>query len=474
MRRCILRAALLVLLCMLLPQPAAAQSVWELTPYQIHVCITLGNDARLTPELADEVARHLVARTDTLIGPAWFVHAVHTPPELRGLALQLTQPALPLLPDAWLRRLDLDKLVFITITADETASYAIWAREFDQRLRLWSTPRSYQVPQRERLPAAAFQALLEVFCPLAQVEMRSAKEAVLLLRGGALPPPDGSIKLVRVGDIYSPSLRFNERDGLPRKIMHIEWTLLAVSSVSEDGTNVTASLHTGLRSPLSNRRRGRVEQLAILVRPPQAPTQLVLRSRTQTSKPLAGYEVFAYGPDSRVTDLLGLTNRDGAIEIPPHHGARIVIVKHGGELLAKLPLVPGLQPLMTAYLPDDTERLEAEGIIVGFQQAFIDLIARRKLYISRARKAIDDGKVDEARQHLEELKKLGSYAELTQTLRMAKQKVVSTDPRTQAKINKLFADTQKVVDKFFNDAEIEELTLEINRSAAQVAPKGGG
>lgn len=474
MRRCIVRALLLLLPCVLFPRLAAAQSVWELTPYQIQACVTLGNDARLTPELADEVARHLVARTDTLIGPSWFLKAAPTPPELRSLALQLAQPTLPLLPDAWLRRLDLDKLVFITITADDTAGYAILAREFDQRLRVWSTPRSYQVPQRERLPAAAFQALLEVFCPLAQVEMRSDREAALLLRGGALRPRDRSINLVRVGDIYAPSLRFNDRDGLPRKITPIEWTLLAVSSVSEDGTEVAAALHTGLRSPLSNRRRGRVEQLALLVRPPQAPTQLVLRSRTQTSKPLAGYEIFAYGPDSKATDLLGLTNRDGAIEIPPHPGARIVIVKHGGELLAKLPLVPGLQPLMTAYLPDDTERLEAEGIIVGFQQAFIDLIARRKLYISRARKAVDDGKLDEARQHLEELKKLGSYAELTQTLRMAKQKVVSTDPRTQAKINKLFADTQKVVDKFFNDAEIEELTLEINRAAARPAPTGGG
>ncbi len=474
MRRHIQRPALWLLPWVLLVPPAAAQSVWELTPYQIQACITLGNDARLTPELADEVARHLVARTDTLIGPAWFLQAVPTPPELRSLAFQLAQPALPLPPDAWLHRLDLDKLVFITISADETGSYAIWAREFDQRLRLWSTPRSYQVPQRERLPAAAVQALLEVFCPLAQVEMRSEKEAVLLLRGGALPPRDRSIKLVRTGDIYYPALRFNERDGLPRKITPIDWTLLAVSSVSEDGTDITAALHTGLRSPLSNRRRGRVEQLALLVRPPHAPTQLVLRSRTQTSKPLAGYEIFAYGPDSRATDLLGLTNRDGTIEIPPHDGARIIIVKHGGELLAKLPLVPGLHPLLTAYLPDDTERLEAEGIIVGFQQAFIDLIARRKLYISRARKAVDDGKLDEARQHLDELKKLGSYAELTQTLRMAKQKMVSTDPRTQAKINKLFSDTQKVVDKFFNDSEIEELTLEINRAAAQPPPTGGG
>jgi hypothetical protein len=468
------RVALLLLAWAWLSSLAAAQSVWEFTPYQIQAYVTLGSDPRLTPELAEEVARHLVTRTDTLIGPAWFLQAAPTPPELRTLALQLLEPTLPLTPDAWLHKLDLDKLVFITITADEASAYAIWAREFDQRLRLWSTPRRFQVPQRERLPAAAFQALLEVFCPLAQVELRSEKEAVLLLRAGALPPRDRGLQLVRNGDIFQPALRFNDRDGLPRKITPIEWTLLTVSSVSEDGTDVTAAVHTGLRSPLSNRRRGRVEQLALLVRPPLAPTQLLLRSRTQTHQPLAGYEIFAYGTDSKATDLLGQTNRDGAIVIPPHPGVRIVIVKHGGELLAKLPLVPGIQPRLAAYISDDTERLEAEGIVVGFQQAFIDLIARRKLYISRARKAVDDGKFDEARQHLEELKKLGSYAELTQTLRMAKQKVVSTDPRTQAKINKLFSDTQKVVDKFFNDAEIEELTLEINRAASQPAPTGGG
>ena len=155
--------------------------------------------------------------------------------------------------------------------------------------------------------------------------------------------------------------------------------------------------------------------------------------------------------------------------------AGAILVPGAGILLLHTPPARRWVLEQTARaLQSEGIRLEAEGIVVGFQQAFIDLIARRKLYISRARKAVDDGKFDEARQHLEELKKLGSYAELTQTLRMAKQKVVSTDPRTQAKINKLFSDTQKVVDKFFNDAEIEELTLEINRAASHPAPTGGG
>ena len=46
-------------------------------------------------------------------------------------------------------------------------------------------------------------------------------------------------------------------------------------------------------------------------------------------------------------------------------------------MLARLPLVPGLEPRMTAELRGDDRRLDAEGFLVGIEQELFDLAGRR-------------------------------------------------------------------------------------------------
>jgi hypothetical protein len=57
----------------MLPGPAAAQSVWELTPYRIEVLVAFAPVPELTPRLQAELVGNLVDRAESLVGAAWDV-----------------------------------------------------------------------------------------------------------------------------------------------------------------------------------------------------------------------------------------------------------------------------------------------------------------------------------------------------------------------------------------------------------------
>jgi hypothetical protein len=134
---------------------------------------------------------------------------------------------------------------------------------------------------------------------------------------------------------------------------------------------------------------------------------LTLRSQSEPKQPLAGYEVYAHPPDSTATVLLGRTDRQGRVTVPPGDGPlRVLLARHGAALLACLPMVPGLEPACTAEIPNDDRRLEAEGLASGLQYELIDLVTRREVLFARARARIKAGKFDEAEELIGQLLQL--------------------------------------------------------------------
>ncbi len=192
-----------------------------------------------------------------------------------------------------------------------------------------------------------------------------------------------------------------------------------------------------------------------------------MRSRGEAKRPLAGYEIHAQGADSKSTELLGRTDGEGSLAIAPAAGGlRILLVKNGGELLARLPLVPGVSHSLTAVIADDDRRLEVEGVITGLQERFVDLLARRQVLAARVRARIDKEKWDEAKTLLDELRKLDArphYEELKQRRRT----LISDDPLVQRKVNKLFDDTQQVVSRFLDPGDVDRLEREMNEAKSR-------
>ena len=104
---------------------------------------------------------------------------------------------------------------------------------------------------------------------------------------------------------------------------------------------------------------------------------------------------------------------------------RVLLVKSGGMIMAKLPLLPGLSPVALAQMPDDQRRLQVEGLVAGFQEELVDTIARRQVLMSRVRLRMKAGKMADAKQLFEQLRRLRSQQDFTRQLLVERQRRAS-------------------------------------------------
>ncbi|MFO0921952.1 MAG: hypothetical protein U0905_05615 [Pirellulales bacterium] len=102
-------------------------------------------------------------------------------------------------------------------------------------------------------------------------------------------------------------------------------------------------------------------------------------------------------------------------------------VKNGDTVLARLPVVHGMQSLEVAELPDDSRRLEAEALLRGLQGEIVDIVAKRKILEMRLDKRIKEDKLEEAKVLLEDLKSVPSYEDINERLNSIQQQVLRTD-----------------------------------------------
>jgi hypothetical protein len=286
-----------VLVCLWAHSPAAAQSVWELTPYQVNVWVAFAPAPEFTPLLRAELLADLQSRLESLAGAAWRVSVEPAPPGVQP-ALGPAADAAPSEPFPQEPR-DFDKIILLGISP-AAGGYRVTAREFDVRTQLFSPPVSRPLRQLGKLRDEAVSAVFESFAPLARVENVEGKQVTLRLKAAVLPLRDQQLVLVKPGDVFRPVIRYQDHEGNLRKDRRtaksirptpIAWTFCTVQQVTP--SRLHCRLYTGFRSPLSGRRRGRVQQLALAVVPPQKPSTLTLRRRAEPKQPLVGYEVYA-------------------------------------------------------------------------------------------------------------------------------------------------------------------------------------
>jgi hypothetical protein len=445
-------------------RPALAQSVWQLTPYRIQIVIAAGDSPQLTPLLMSDLSAGLVSRSDGLIGAAWDVSVVTAEPELaRSMLGDPTAVALESIPEDLL---EFDKVMLLVI-APRGSEYQVTARELDVRTQTFSTPIELLASQTRVLQRTAFTAILRAFAPLAEIipAEKDAEEdqVVLRLRAGGFPPRDATYAPVAQGDLFRPIIRYDDRQGKPKRIMVIPWTFLRVENLPETG--LECHIHSGVRNPLGGRRRGRVSQLALAVINPKQPTRLVLTSRTDPNRRLIGYDVHSQPPGSKNTQLMGRTDRRGSVLIEPSDSVlRTLYVKHGGALLARLPMVPGISSRLEVPIVDDDQRLEAEGFVIGIQQELVDIVSRRAMLTARAKSHLKAGKLDDAAPLIQELHVLGNRAKLAALIDQEKKRTFSEDPAMQRKIKLMFDDTRDLLIEYVDPKEAEELAEELRKA----------
>ncbi len=449
------------------PRVGCAQAVWELTPYQFHVYVAADRMPEIPDRALDELGRELIDRVDSTIGAAWRLTASQPEPALRQAMLtNLEGVAVAALPQEILAK---DKVTLVTITPG-VIGFHLAARELDVRTQNFSAVVQKDVFQAALLADSLFSAVIETFTPLASIRSNEGDKAELRLRAGRLPPRDTSLLAVQAGAVFLPVIRYDDRDGKPKKILPLPWTYLAVEEA--DQARLDCRIYSGLHSALAGRRRGRVQELAVAVKPPARPTRLVIRARTGSSRPLGGYDVFLQKPGEKSTAWLGRTDLAGSILIPPApYPLQLLYIRNGGQLLARLPLVPGIEDSVEAAVIDDDQRLAAEGAIMSAQEELLDVVTRRAVLAARIAAAIKAGKADEADAMLVEVYALRTRDQFTQHLDQQRQKLRSEDPLINRRIDMMFDKVHKLAVQYLDPREVDKLGEQVRAAKAEAGPK---
>lgn len=442
--------------CLLACAPASlfAQAAWDYTPYQARIWIARQATPQIPAGLEDRLHASLSARTRSRWGGVLHLQVQSAPAKLRSQILtdldRLTAEMVAASVDA--SELEADK-IYLTAITHRGGAIVVRLRELDCQSRQLGPIVERSVPDLAELATALADAVAESFTPLARIEQVEDGKLTARLRAGGLITNPESPANIEPGMVLRPVIRRNDRAGQPAKggIQAIPWSFLTVEE--RHNSTLECLLRSGYRSAIPSRGGVRLQRLALLVRPERDATRLVLRSRGDRSKPLAGYEIYRrlevepQTAESQSTALLGQTDEQGSLTIPrgDSHGLETLVVKNGRQLLARLPLVPGYEEMLTAYLVDDDGRLAAEGYVEALSSRVIDLVARREILAAQIRARVKDGKHDEAQKLLEDFRRLSSRTDLTRDLDQFRQQVATGDKTTQERIDRVFADAQKLL-----------------------------
>lgn len=449
---------------------AADDKFWALSPYRVHLKIALHGETQPEGRLAETIATKISRRTEATLMPLWDLKVeLASPTERRALANELPDFTWEEIPEELKR---FDKLQTLIVVA-QPGGYLLRCREYDVYARRWGKPVTRQVRQRSMLPEQAFQMLTEAFSPLATIETipKDDTKVRLIFRGSELPyrSDTESVPLVKPDQVFLPVLRRTDRTGelVPNGILPIPWTYL--STTEPDATEWRAKVFTGARRPFGTRRRGTVQKLAIGLRQPAEATEVRFYARRSKDQPLPGYEVFLRDDEKETSDSLGVTDANGIVSVPPgEKPVTMLFLRSDSQLLAKIPVAPGVTPLLEAPIADDPVRLRAQAELTEIREQLIDLVARRAIYMARIRAKLKAGEVKQAQDIMADLNDLPGRSFFDRIIKAAQRGSSSEDPAIQKRIDKLFSDTQTLLVKFLDSRPITELQSEVT-----AASKGG-
>lgn len=448
---------------------ATVDRYWQVSPYRVNILVDYQVSQAWYDRLSPTLPAYLRKRIRTAFGPLWRT-TIEVAPDSAAVPSD-QQPIHIAEEDLTTRRRDFDKVVVLQVR-ESSLGFVVSAQEHDCFLEEWGPIWSSETRSGAAIPELAFAEIHRAFTPLAtfRVIRETPEKVEMSFRGANLPGVSDQMRMVHEGDIFRPVVRRVDRDGVPVEdgIQHVPWTYLSLDALDSGTTTATIVSHT--RSPLGARQRGRVDQLAALVRPGNKRTRLRLHARDHADQPLAGFKVYQRDTGVEEQDLIGNTDDNGTIAIEPGTTPiQIVFVQSGGQWIAKVPVVPGTDGTVNAPLVDDRNRLEAEAKLVGIQEELIDLVARRNILAFRTRAKIKAGDVEAANSLIRQLETMRTATQFEQErLRPYERAISSDDPRIQQRIDKMFSDTRDVLGEFLAPGLVQQLRTELaNSSSAQ-------
>lgn len=439
-----------------------AQSKWELTPYRVAIWIAVTDPADLSGEAEANLHREIAAHAGAHVGAPWTVEVESAPASLAGeIVVRLNQLSAEPTLSTNVSAMALDKVMLVRLSRDD-GLWRIAVREFDTQTYQLSPAVVQTAANQSQLAHGVLTAALKAFSPLVLLNKVDGQAAGGQLRAGALAIDEASPVLVEAGDVLIPVVRLNDRLGRssPQSVRAVDWTLLEVEQ--RVGGKVQCKIHSARRNPLASRARLRLVRYALAVHPPPRGTTLVLQTPGDNPTPLVDYDIVEKDAATGAVRALGRSDSAGRMNVPwVDKPWRQLYVRHGDQLLARLPLASGWQERLIVPLSNDDTRLAAESVVSSLKQEVIDTVARRQIVAARFRGRLSAGEFDDAEKLLAEFRHLHDHREFKRRLAAAKADHIADNARAQQHIDALFAETLQVLRRYLDPQELQRMESQL-------------
>ncbi len=421
----------------------ALRASWEFSPYRVLVYVKSTASPRAAPLRLAEFAAALDSEREKQLGGIWKLTVSAAPAklpwDLPGEPQRVTADQLAVSPNSQ------DKVLLLGIDG-AAAETVLTVRELDVRTGLWGATTTTLVPPAERVPAAALRALWDAFSPLVRIDDIADTGVTCRIRGGGLLPSGKGPELLKPGDVLLPIVRHFDAQGETVKggVFPVAWTWLSVES-AEAGL-ARCSLSTGVQEPLALVYDGRTEYLGLTVRTRAADaTELVVHARGPGDKPLEDLEILARIGKDKQPQPIGRTDARGAVKIEsPKIELLTLYVRSGSDLLARVPLVPGVEPTLALAVDDNGRRADSGRFIASLDSALLDIIAQKSMLALRINREFAGHEFDKVEKTFGELKALPTAEAFSAAMDAGRAKLKSgangTDAAAAAWLDKQFAE----------------------------------
>ena len=249
----------------------------------------------------------------------------------------------------------------------------------------------------------------------------------------------------------------------------VPWTMLRVEQQESPGT-WRCRVVSAFARPLRTIRSRRLRQFGYRIEPQHAATTLRVSYRGEAARPRAGCQVFVQDWSEGATpEDIGQTDWQGRIRLPvvedpTDDPGRILVLKYGSRLLAKVPLLLGYQDQVELSLPDDQLLVNLEGFVRSVEQDLLDLIARRQLLARRIGRSLQEKRLDDADRLLVELRALDNQSDFLRRLEAQQRRLQIPNSSMQTRVDQVFSETRQLLARLLSPTFIQEIEDQVDRA----------
>ena len=416
--------------------------------YNVTVAVSADKSVATLPAILAELPQQLKEKNESLLNNLFDISVVANEFPENGAAPTSDADSVGALPK---------KTYFVRY---EQFCTALSIREYDHTTRFIGAAIRLPISDPTKYVDATVEAICRVFSPLGLwVRGSDSHISVKIIASDRMNIVPFAEKL-KEGTVLLPYIQTVDAAQNVLDVSQVPLTAFVVEKrekLDELAHVYPCRVESAFRSSLTVRRRGRTNIYGLAVPNEMQPTILRIEPRikavSKQSIFLPPYQVFdVVGTDEEgkpLEVLLGQTDRDGCLAIQPVEERRIqkILVRSGNVFITRFPLIRGISADFTVPIADDPIRLEAEAYLIGLQERWLDQLARASILRGRVDTAEKAENANLESRTRNELTGLRSRDQYLFELQQARSRFPSRDNLVERRINKMFADTKKFLEK---------------------------